>query len=87
MNRRTGSLVAAILVIAAVPTAAQWLNYPTPGIPRTALEDGGLTLSGLGLANAPLTALSESPFTLGGTHFRVRQERPGRRNISHHPWR
>src|SRR5215469_12176448 len=36
MNRRTGSLVAAIFVIASVPTAAQWLNYPTPGITRTA---------------------------------------------------
>ena len=36
MNRRTGSLVAAILVIAAVPTAAQWLNYPTAGVPKTA---------------------------------------------------
>ena len=36
MNRRTGSLVAAILAIAAVPTAAQWLNYPTPGVPKTA---------------------------------------------------
>jgi hypothetical protein len=38
MNRRAGSRVAAILAIAAVPTAAQWLNYPAPGIPR--LPDG-----------------------------------------------
>ena len=36
MNRRTGSLVAAILATAAIPTAAQWLNYPTPGVPKTA---------------------------------------------------
>src|SRR5215472_8076168 len=36
MTRRTGSLVAAILAIATVPTAAQWLNYPTPGVPKTA---------------------------------------------------
>jgi len=42
--------VAAILAIAAVPTAAQWLNYPTPGIPRTA--DGKPDLS----APAPKTA-------------------------------
>jgi hypothetical protein len=50
MSRRTGSLVAAILVIAAVPTAAQWINYPTPGIPRT--PDGKPNLS----APAPKTA-------------------------------
>jgi len=36
MNRSTGSLVAAILIIATVPTAAQWLNYPTVGVPKTA---------------------------------------------------
>jgi len=37
---------------------------------KIALKDGGgLTLSGLGLANAPLTALSESLFTLSGTHI------------------
>jgi hypothetical protein len=43
MNGRSGSLVAAILAIAAVPTTAQWINYPTPGIPRTA--DGKPDLS------------------------------------------
>jgi hypothetical protein len=43
MNRRTGSLLAAILAIATLPTAAQWLDYPTPGIPRTA--DGKPDLS------------------------------------------
>jgi hypothetical protein len=31
MNRRAGSLVAAIFTIATMPAAAQWLNYPTPG--------------------------------------------------------
>jgi hypothetical protein len=31
------------LAIATLPTAAQWLNYPTPGIPRTA--DGKADLS------------------------------------------
>jgi hypothetical protein len=35
MNRSTGSLVAAILLIATVPAATQWLNVPTKGIPRT----------------------------------------------------
>ena len=35
MNRRTGSLVAAILTIASGPITAQWLNVPTEGIPRT----------------------------------------------------
>jgi len=38
MNRRTGSLVAAILAIAITPAGAQWLNVPTKGIPRT--QDG-----------------------------------------------
>ena len=50
MTRRTGSLVGAILAIATVPTVAQWLNYPTPGIPRTA--DGKPNLS----APTPKTA-------------------------------
>jgi hypothetical protein len=43
MNRRTGSLVAAIFAIATVPTKAQWINYPTPRMPRTA--DGKPNLS------------------------------------------
>jgi hypothetical protein len=38
MNRSTGSLVAAILIIANVPATGQWLNVPTKGIPRT--KDG-----------------------------------------------
>ena len=38
MDQTSGSLLAAILTVAAVPVAAQWLNYPTPGIPR--LPDG-----------------------------------------------
>jgi hypothetical protein len=49
MNRRPGSLVAAILTIATVPALAQWLHYPTPGIPRT--PDGKPNLS----APAPRT--------------------------------
>jgi hypothetical protein len=43
MNRSTGSLVAAILTIATVPAAAQWLNVPAKGIPRT--KDGKPDLS------------------------------------------
>ena len=43
MNRRTGSLVAAMLTIATLPGAAQWLNIPTKGIPRT--KDGKPGLS------------------------------------------
>jgi hypothetical protein len=39
----------AILTIATMPAAAQWLNYPTPGIPR--LPDGRPNLS----AAAPKT--------------------------------
>jgi hypothetical protein len=57
MSRRTGSLVAAILAIASVPTAAQWINYPTPGIPRTA--DGKPNLA----APAPKTADGKPDFS------------------------
>jgi hypothetical protein len=57
MNRRTGSLVAAILAIASVPTAAQWLDYPTPGIPR--LPDGKPNLT----APAPRTAEGRPDFS------------------------
>lgn len=43
MNRRIGSLLAAILTVAAVPAAAQWLHLPSKGIPRT--QDGNPDLS------------------------------------------
>jgi hypothetical protein len=43
MNGRTGSFPIAILAIAALPSAAQWLNYPTPGIPRTPDSKPNLT--------------------------------------------
>jgi hypothetical protein len=36
---------------------------------KIALEDGGLTLSGLGPPKEPLTAISETLFTYFGTHF------------------
>jgi hypothetical protein len=45
MNRRTGSLVAVVLTIVTAPAGAQWLNYPTPGIPR--LPNGKPNLSAL----------------------------------------
>jgi hypothetical protein len=43
MNRSIGSLLTAILTIAATPAWAQWLNVPTKGIPRT--KDGKPDLS------------------------------------------
>jgi len=50
MRRRTASLVGVILTVTTTSAAAQWLNYPTRGIPRTA--DGKPNLS----APAPKTA-------------------------------
>ena len=50
MNRSNGSLVATFLIIATVPAAAQWLNVPTKGIPRT--KDGKPDLSAK-VARAP----------------------------------
>jgi len=43
--------------VLAVPLAAQWLHYPTPGIPRTA--DGKPNLSG----PAPRTAEGKPDFS------------------------
>ena len=43
MSRRTGLLLVASLAIASVPTAGQWLNHRTAGIPR--LPDGKPNLS------------------------------------------
>ena len=56
MNSRTGSFLVAILAIATLPTAAQWLNYPTPGIPR--LPDGKPDLSAPAPKNADAPDLS-----------------------------
>ena len=58
MTRRIGSPVAAILAIATLPAAAQWLNYPTPGIPH--LPDGRPNLS------APTPRTSEGKPDLSG---------------------
>jgi hypothetical protein len=38
MNRRTGSLPAAMIAIATAPAAAQWLNIPAKGILPTKLR-------------------------------------------------
>ena len=35
MTRKAGSYLPAVLLITAVPLAAQWLNYSSAGIPRT----------------------------------------------------
>ena len=43
MNRRIGSLLAAISMFTVMPAEAQWLNVPTKGIPRT--KDGKPDLS------------------------------------------
>jgi hypothetical protein len=43
MNRSVGSLLTAVLAVAAVPAWAQWLNVPTKGIPQT--KDGKPDLS------------------------------------------
>jgi hypothetical protein len=43
MNRRSGSLLTAILIVPSMPAAAQWLNVPTKGLPRT--KDGKPDLS------------------------------------------
>jgi hypothetical protein len=79
MHRRTVSLLAVIL-ITATSAVAQWINYPTPGIPRTAdskpnlsaptpnTADGKPDLSGLWMA---ATELVKIPFG-GGTFI----ERP-----------
>lgn len=43
MARKAGSYLFALVLATAAPIAAQWLNYPTPGIPRT--PDGKPNLS------------------------------------------
>src|SRR6266699_1237572 len=45
------SLIAVVTVALSAPLAAQWLNHPTPGIPRT--PDGKPNLSGLWLRISP----------------------------------
>ena len=50
-----------LLVTAALP--AQWLNYPTPGIPRTAdgiALEGGLRWSFAGAPPKPMSALFQT---------------------------
>ena len=43
MTQRTGSLLSVMLMIRSLPAAAQWLNVPAKGIPRT--KDGKPDLS------------------------------------------
>ena len=49
--------IAAIIAATLVPLSAQWLHYPTPGIPRTA--DGKANLS----APAPKSASGKPDFS------------------------
>jgi hypothetical protein len=57
MNPRIARLVVGILTIAALSASAQWLNIPTPGIPRTG--DGKPNLT----APAPHTAEGKPDFS------------------------
>ena len=57
MHRRTVSLVGVIATVTTTSAVAQWLNYPTPGIPRTA--DGKPDLT----APAPKTADGKPDFS------------------------
>ena len=50
MARKAGPYLFGLVLATAAPIAAQWLNYPTPGIPRT--RDGKPNLA----ARAPETA-------------------------------
>ena len=62
MHRRTGPLLAVIVTVTSTFAVGQWLNYPTPGIPRTPdgkpnltapapRKDGRPSLSGVWLAD------------------------------------
>lgn len=42
-----------------------------------ALEDGGLTMSGFGLVNRPMTAHSETAFTIGDNHYEFLKNEKG----------
>jgi hypothetical protein len=57
MNRRTASLLGVIVTVTTTSALAQWLNYPTPGIPRT--PDGKPNLT----APAPRTAEGRPDFS------------------------
>ena len=57
MNRRTASLLGVIVTVTTTSALAQWLNYPTPGIPRT--PDGKPNLT----APAPRTPEGKPDFS------------------------
>jgi hypothetical protein len=46
-----------VLMVACVPVSAQWIHYPTPGIPRT--PDGNPNMS----APVPKTSDGKSDFS------------------------
>ena len=71
--RPAASLLAAVIPLISVPTEAQWLSYPTPGIPRNAdgkvdlnapaprAPDGKPDLSGLWQMQSPRLPLFQRP--------------------------
>jgi hypothetical protein len=69
-RRRSAALVTAALVVG-MPLAAQWVHYPTAGIPRKA--DGSVDLS----AAAPKTADGKPDFSGTWTSDEVDPRRPG----------
>ena len=78
------SAIGIIAIVMSVPLSAQWLNYPTPGVPR--LADGKPNLS----APAPKTAdgkpdLSGVWMTKGGYTGNIAKDlKPG--EVSFQPW-
>jgi hypothetical protein len=69
-RRRSAALVTAALVVG-MPLAAQWVHYPTAGVPRKA--DGSVDLS----AAAPKTADGKADFSGTWTSDEVDPRRPG----------
>jgi hypothetical protein len=94
MNRGTGSLVAAILAMGTLPTGAQWLNYPTHGVPKTAdgrpnlnapaprIRDGHPDLSGLWTPQNTMRTLNS--FDRTGAFFDLGTDMKG--GLPYQPW-
>ena len=66
----TAPLVAVMLAILGTPSAAQWLNHPTPGVPRKA--DGKVDLS------APAPRMANGKPDLSGVWMTAEPNRAGR---------